>query len=183
MRLVFEAAMFATVHHDKPNRGKARRGGRGVPYAHHVFDVAGRVVAAGLHDEEVLCAAILHDIVEDTHATIDDVHTLFGPRVATYVGQLTLPVEIHQDIPKKLQHQMRMMFEMDWECRAVKIADKSSNVFDLTHDPPGWGIKAIQGYARDAKGVVDVVRMLPDQPAYIVRLIDQFDQAYLKTIR
>lgn len=174
--------MFAVVNHDKPHRGKARRGGRGVPYVHHVFDVAGRVAAAGLTSEDALIAAILHDVVEDTYGTLEQIRDLFGPVVAQYVAQLTLPVEIHQDIEKKVQHQMRMMAEMGWECRAVKIADKTSNVFDLVHDPPGWGIKAVRGYANDAKAVVDMVRMLPDQPEYIVRLIDRFDRSFMQVL-
>jgi (p)ppGpp synthase/HD superfamily hydrolase len=179
---VFEAAMFATYHHDKPHRGKARRGGRGVPYVHHCFDVAGRLTTAGLTEESAIIAAILHDVVEDTYATLEEVHTLFGPVVATYVNQLTLPVEIHQIVEKKVQHQKLMMLMMDWNCRAIKIADKTSNVFDLVQDPPGWGLKAIQGYANDAKAVVDVVRLMPFPPEFIVKLIDRFEQSYASVV-
>ena len=101
-------------------------------------------------------AAILHDVVEDTDATIDDVRREFGDRVATLVSWLTLScLDIGRDWRKKRDHQAHVIaYEMDDECRVIKIADKISNVSALHSDPPVWSTKSMIGYAASAEFVV-----------------------------
>lgn len=145
----WRAAMYAAVAHSKQIRG-----GKGVPYVHHVLDVARRLTAFGVEDPDVLAAACLHDTVEDTSTKIEDISLHFGSRVAILVAQLTLPKEVENDYKAKTAHQSRMMSEMTDEGRLIKIADKWSNVSDLIDDPPSWGKNAFIGYATDARTVV-----------------------------
>lgn len=182
--LVMRAAEFATIRHDGQ-----RRGSRGVPYVHHCFDVARRLADAGVTAPEALAIAILHDTVEDTNTAIEEIHGFFGREIAVGVEQLTLPKDIGKDYERKVAYQCRMMEIMgDW-ARAVKVADKASNVADLVNDPPSWGRRAMLGYANDAKKVVDVARERWFDPARpgissesFRRLVLSFDEAHKAVI-
>jgi len=66
--LIFKASSFAVLRH----HGQMRAGGRNIPYVFHCFDVAQRLAAVGYDDPHVLAAAILHDVVEDTDTTFDE---------------------------------------------------------------------------------------------------------------
>lgn len=182
--IVMKAAEFATIKHEGQ-----RRGGRGVPYVCHCFDVARRLAEAGVTAPEALIMAILHDTVEDAGASIEEIRILFGQEVAVGVDQLTLPEDVGKDHVRKLAYQTRMMDTMgDW-ARAVKVADKTSNIADLVSDPPSWGRRALLGYTEGAKQVVDVARehwFAPNHPARgsesFRRLLLGFDKAYAEAM-
>ena len=73
------AAKFAIdAHHGGERKGK------GYPYILHPMEAAG-IVASISNDQELLAAAILHDTVEDTDVTIEQIRQEFGDRVATLV--------------------------------------------------------------------------------------------------
>src|SRR6204780_154079 len=83
---VSEAVEFALRFHGDQQRPT------GVPYVEHLLEALEVLVrGAGVSDPDVLCAAILHDVVEDTPCTIDDVRLAFGGRVAELVGWVTKP--------------------------------------------------------------------------------------------
>ncbi len=64
----------------------------GAPYLEHLLEALEVLVrGAGVRDPDVLCAAVLHDVVEDTQCTIDEVRAAFGDRVAEMVGWVTKP--------------------------------------------------------------------------------------------
>lgn len=142
------AAGFAARAHD----GQRRLDGR--PFIVHPLDVAGRLAEVGVGDDDILSAALLHDVVEDTKVTLLEIEKEFGQRVALWVAQLTLPPTFQADYVKKTTHQAHMMSVMTVEGRLVKIADKFSNVSDLLANPPKWGRTAMLGYARDAQTVI-----------------------------
>ena len=80
MSSIFEKAVdFAMAAH----RGQKRKDGSA--YILHPFEVA-TIVGTITNDEEVLAAAVLHDTVEDTDATLSEIMELFGPRVAELVA-------------------------------------------------------------------------------------------------
>jgi (p)ppGpp synthase/HD superfamily hydrolase len=158
-----------------------RAGGRNIPYVFHCFDVAQRLAAVGYDDPHVLAAAILHDVVEDTDTTFDELQGRFGARVTGLVRQLTLPKTV-QDHPRriavaaKLEFQMNAMREMDEAGRAIKIADKTSNIADLRDSPPKWSPETIRGYIADAERVVAAVWPNgPIPPSRILALLDTFN--------
>lgn len=80
---VLRAAKFAVLAH-----GDQARRYTGEPYTVHLFNVA-HGVAMHTNDPHVIAAALLHDVVEDTHVTIEEIDFHFGHRVGTMVAALT----------------------------------------------------------------------------------------------
>ena len=74
------AAVFAVIAHC----GVTRKGNR-IPYVSHPMEAAA-IVAEMTDDQELIAAAVLHDVVEDTEVTIPDIRGLFGERIAFYVA-------------------------------------------------------------------------------------------------
>lgn len=151
------AIAYAIKRHDGQ-----RRGGRGVPYVLHPLQVAQTLDACQFLRIDVQVAALLHDVVEDTFPATEkgmedgylDIETNFGVRVRNLVQWLTLPLACRDDHVAKVRHQIEVMEAMDDDGRAIKIADKMSNVADLLLDPPKWSKKAMRGYADDSLKVV-----------------------------
>ena len=80
------AATFSAERH----RDQRRKGERVTPYINHPLEVAERIARiGGVHDIEVLVAAILHDTIEDTETTAEEIERLFGPTVAALVLEVT----------------------------------------------------------------------------------------------
>lgn len=185
--LLFEAAMFAAKAH-----GAQKRGGSDTPYVYHVFDVARRVAKYGFLNTDVLLAAILHDTLEDTDATYEEISKKFSPRTAIIVEDLTLPPDAQKDRIKKQAFQIRKMRTMDYRGQAIKVADKTSNVYDLLVHPPPWGMNAIRGYSEGAREVVlsiihessprpeDREGLHPGLNGLITEFLDTFDQVRVK---
>ena len=83
---VGEAVRFAVVWHGDQRRPT------GAPYLDHLLEALEVLVrGAGVTDADVLCAAVLHDVVEDTPCTLEQVSAAFGPQVAELVGWVTIP--------------------------------------------------------------------------------------------
>jgi len=156
---LLDAVEFASLAH----QGQVR-GGRGVPYVNHPIDVARRLINAGFDDRDTLIAAVLHDVVEDTHIKLTEISDKFGRRVAELVNHVTLPPEARKDRELKQKFQLRKMIDMDPHGQAIKIADKTSNVHDLYADPPQWGLRAIRGYSEASRAVVMVATQGNDSP-------------------
>jgi guanosine-3',5'-bis(diphosphate) 3'-pyrophosphohydrolase len=183
MNRIFEAAKFAASRHaSQPGRGPKNE-----PYVTHCFDVAQRLVAAGVDDHFTLIGAILHDTMEDTPTTYDELKEKFGYS-ADLVRDLTLPLDCRDGNPvKKTAHQTLMMSKMDIGGVFIKIADKTSNVNDLVDNAPKWGLRAIRGYADSAEGVVHAGKavrerllLTDDQERCLSTLIIRFYETYQK---
>jgi guanosine-3',5'-bis(diphosphate) 3'-pyrophosphohydrolase len=121
----------ATLHH-----GQARRGS-GVPYVQHVVAVAMILDRLGF-EEEVVIAGLLHDAVEDTDATLDDVRARFGPTVANLVASCS---EVKVDatgqkrpwLDRKRDH-LAALADAPVPARAVTLADKLHNLLSIAAD-------------------------------------------------
>jgi guanosine-3',5'-bis(diphosphate) 3'-pyrophosphohydrolase len=105
----------------------------GAPYAEHLLEALEILVrGAGVSDPDVLCAAVLHDVVEDTPCTIGEVRAAFGGRVADMVGWVTKP-ETADGADKKAAKEAylaRLAGAPD-DAVLVKLADRASNVQTL----------------------------------------------------
>lgn len=148
---VLQAATFAKVQH-----GQQRRS-RGTPYFVHLHDVAARVSRVTL-DTEVIQAAYLHDVVEDTSVTLEDVIENFGPRVGDMVRDLTLP-EQHLTHEEKLAEQMRAMANTSSVAvLIIKAADKLSNTTALRYSswPKEWRVRYADAAARLIRHIRDM---------------------------
>lgn len=121
-----KAAQFAIeAHHGTERRGK------GFPYILHPMEAA-IIVSSITNDPEMLAAAILHDTVEDTDATIEQIEELFGKRVAQLVNIDT--AEVGLPWRTKRQKQMERIAASNRDSKIVAIGDKLSNLRGITRD-------------------------------------------------
>ena len=120
--LIREALEVARQAH----AGQTRTGSGGRPYIEHPVAVAERLTEAGYPDE-VLAAALLHDVVEDSELSVDDIRERFGNRVAQLVDVLTEDASIEPYEPRKQAHRERVG-AADAEALAIFAADKLTNV-------------------------------------------------------
>jgi guanosine-3',5'-bis(diphosphate) 3'-pyrophosphohydrolase len=124
---VARAVEFAVRYHGDQTRPT------GAPYAEHLLEALEVLVrGAGVADPGILQAAVLHDVVEDTPCTIDDVRRAFGDRVAGLVGWVTKPDQEQgaDRTAAKAAYLTRLRDAPD-DAVLVKLADRASNVQTL----------------------------------------------------
>jgi (p)ppGpp synthase/HD superfamily hydrolase len=109
--------------------GQVRNGSGGMPYVEHPMTVASRLEEQGYGDE-VLAAALLHDVVEDSETTLEEIRELFGDKVAGLVGALTDDESIDSYRERKAEHRERVA-AAETEALAIYGADKLTNVITL----------------------------------------------------
>lgn len=125
----FDAAVKFAVeaHHGTERRGK------GYPYIIHPMEAAS-IVATITNDPEMLAAAILHDTVEDTDATLEQIRERFGERVASLVQHETAPLDDHLSWREKKAIQVRQLSEAPYDSKVVAMGDKLSNMRGIALD-------------------------------------------------
>ena len=111
---------------EKAHAGQTRNGSGGMAYIHHPVAVAELLAAHGF-DESTVAAALLHDVVEDSEASVDDVAAGFGRRVADLVAALTEDESIEPFERRKEAHR-RHVAEVGGDAPAIYAADKLSNI-------------------------------------------------------
>lgn len=139
---LLDALAFSADRH----RLQRRKGAAASPYINHPIEVA-RVLAheGGIRDVDVLVAAVLHDTLEDTATTGDELRERFGGHVAGLVEEVTdnkaLPA------PERKRLQVEGAGSLSLAARLVRIADKVCNVRDIAHDAPhGWSPERRRDY-------------------------------------
>jgi guanosine-3',5'-bis(diphosphate) 3'-pyrophosphohydrolase len=134
LALIFEALHFAAEKHRK----QRRKGSADTPYINHPIAVAYYLCTyADVLDVNVLVAALLHDILEDTDTAPREIEEKFGLQVLKLVQEVT----DDKNLPKKVRRneQENTMGERSHGAKLIRIADKISNVSDFFHSPPpGW---------------------------------------------
>ncbi|OXB62812.1 hypothetical protein ASZ78_008030 [Callipepla squamata] len=151
---LLEAVDFAATKH----REQRRKDPEGTPYINHPIGVA-RILAheAGVTDVVVLQAALLHDTVEDTDATLPEIEERFGPEVRRVVEELTDDKALPRAERRRLQ--VERAAGSSARARLVKLADKLHNLRDLQRCAPrGWSEERVQEYFRWAAEVVGELR-------------------------
>ena len=131
--LVQKALEFATVAH-----GEQKRKYTGEPYINHPIEVM-RIVKTVPHDDNMLAAALLHDVVEDTDVTIEEIHKEFGPDVASLVDDLT-DVSKPEDGNRKTRKALDREHSAKASPRAqtIKLADLISNSSVIMDNDPSF---------------------------------------------
>ena len=139
---LLSAIDFAAYRHRK----QVRKGTEGVPYVSHPVAVAELIARVGrVTDIVTLLAAILHDTIEDTETTADEIVAQFGAEVRDVVLELT----DDKNLPKEERKRLQIVHAADSSRRAkiVKLGDKIVNVSDVTRDPPaGWDVARRREY-------------------------------------
>ena len=128
------------------------------PYINHPIALARLLVCeAAERDSSILAAALLHDTVEDTDTTFEELEQEFGPTIASIVREVTDDKSLPKEDRKRLQ--VEHAASASRQAQAVKLADKICNVRDLNASPPAdWSIERKREYFDWAKRVVDAMR-------------------------
>ena len=157
---IHAAIEYATQCHD----GQFRDGEHALPYIthpHHVLRLL-RDVAA-VTDQRLWCAAILHDVLEDTEATIDELKELFGEDIASIVAGLTRDepepsLIAGMDKDEIWQVRSDMLIEeikgMTPEMRTIKLCDRLSNLEEAKLTRKG---KKLTRYIDQTKRILKVI--------------------------
>jgi len=124
LELVKTAELLAKKKH----AGQFRKDGI-TPYSKHLEDVVNRLKSLGVIDEELLCTGWLHDTMEDTDITFDNLYEQFGSRVAVLVLSLTKD----ESLPKKPREKayVQQLKEASFDAKLVKLCDISANLSAL----------------------------------------------------
>jgi len=131
--VLLRAAVFAADKH----KTQRRKDKDATPYIGHPIQVASLLAEAGVTDTDVLVAALLHDTVEDTKTSLDEIRQLFGTRVAEIVAACTDDKSLSK--VQRKQVQLAKTASAPIEAKWVKLADKYANASDLfAHPPASW---------------------------------------------
>jgi guanosine-3',5'-bis(diphosphate) 3'-pyrophosphohydrolase len=166
--LILHALAFAAHKH----RDQRRKDPQASPYINHPIALANVLMnEGGEQDPATLCAALLHDTVEDTQTTPEELEREFGPAIRDLVLEVTDDKRLTREERKRLQivHAPRL----SRQAKLVKLADKICNLRDVADNPPpNWDLARRQQYFDWARQVVDGLR--GEHP----RLEAIFDAAY-----
>jgi GTP diphosphokinase / guanosine-3',5'-bis(diphosphate) 3'-diphosphatase len=149
-----DALAFAAHKH----RDQRRKDVEASPYINHPIALA-RVlgVEAGVDDTDVLCAALLHDTIEDTETSEDELRDRFGDRIASIVLEVTDDRSL--DKPARKAAQIEHAPHLTREAAQVKLADKICNLRDVAQSPPpDWPLQRRRDYFDWAARVIDGLR-------------------------
>ncbi len=151
---LIEAASYAAKKHT----GQTRKGKDEAPYINHPLEVANLLANLGkVEDHDTLIAAILHDTVEDTDTTREEIAEMFGENVASIVMEVT----DDKSLPKveRKQKQVEHAPHLSIEAKQLKLCDKISNITDVMNDPPdGWSDERRHEYVEWGERVVARLR-------------------------
>lgn len=142
MNKLVAAIAFAADKH----RNQRRKDHEASPYINHPIALA-NVLAneAGVEDERVLLAAVLHDTIEDTETTEQELVLLFGKEVADIVMEVTDDKALSKAERKRLQ--IEHAPHISRRAKLVKLADKICNLRDIAKSPPAdWSLERKREY-------------------------------------
>jgi guanosine-3',5'-bis(diphosphate) 3'-pyrophosphohydrolase len=152
------AFIAATAFAAHKHRDQRRKDAKASPYINHPIALT-NVLAneAAIADVVVLMAALLHDTIEDTDTTAEELKNHFGAEVAVIVVQVTDDKTLKKSERKR--QQVLHASSISNQAKLVKLADKICNLRDITAAPPAdWGIERKREYFDWAKQVVDQLR-------------------------
>jgi (p)ppGpp synthase/HD superfamily hydrolase len=154
----------------RAHAGQVRSGSGGMPYIEHPRAVAELLAAHGCGDE-VLAAALLHDVVEDSETSVEDLRRQFGEPIASLVATLSDDESIDDYAERKREHRARVA-AVDGDALAIYGADKLTNVKTLrrAHAEQGPAVAAefkvpldlkIAAWRADAELLRELIPELP----------------------
>lgn len=173
LKLLIKALTFAANKH----RNQRRKNVDAFPYINHPISLV-NILCNEVHvtDINVICSALLHDTVEDTETTSEELANEFGHEISSIVMEVTDDQTITAR-QKRKQLQVEHAAHISDQAKMLKLADKISNLRDLSIDPPAtWSLQRRREYFDWAKQVVDQLRGTHSE------LEELFDQAYSKRV-
>lgn len=142
MNIILEAARFARNAH----QGQFRKFS-GRPYIEHPMRVAGQVSLMPGATERHVCAGWLHDVLEDTNVTYNELRYEFGGEVADLVQELTNPSKQHPELNRADRKKMDRLHlvHVSTSAKIIKLCDRIDNLRDL-----GWSNDFTETYCKES---------------------------------
>ena len=167
--LILRAASFAAYKH----RNQRRKDADASPYINHPLGLACVLADEGeVIDPAILCAALLHDTIEDTDTTPEELEREFGMEIRALVQEVTDDKSLPKEERKRAQ--VEHAAHISDKAKRVKLADKICNLRDVASTPPSdWPLERRREYFDWAKSVIDNFRGVD------ARLEAVFDATYL----
>jgi guanosine-3',5'-bis(diphosphate) 3'-pyrophosphohydrolase len=152
LKTLAQAISFAAKKH----KTQKRKGADGEPYINHPLEVLNLLTIVGnVENYDILIASVLHDTIEDTETTKEEITELFGEKVCEMVLELT----DDKSLPKAERKQLQIEHapHLSDGAKQIKLCDKISNIRDVMENPPHdwskerqieyveWGEKVVAG--------------------------------------
>ncbi|XP_043467989.1 guanosine-3',5'-bis(diphosphate) 3'-pyrophosphohydrolase MESH1 isoform X2 [Leptopilina heterotoma] len=152
--MIVRCTNFAALKHSKQRRKNIEQ----TPYINHPIGVANILIEEGnCYDAVVILAALLHDTVEDTDTTFDEIEQEFGKDVRNVVAEVTDDKTLSKLERKSMQ--IKKAPNSTNRAKLVKLADKLYNLRDLRKETPiGWTSERVNDYFKWAKAVINGCR-------------------------
>ena len=154
LALIIKAVNFAAAKH----RGQSRKDEENTPYINHPISLANLLAnEGGITDINIIVTALLHDTIEDTDATAEEIEALFGATIKDFVLEVSDDKSLPSPERKRLQ--IAHASSCSYEGRLVKLADKICNLQDMLASPPvKWIMQRKREYFEWAREVIDQLR-------------------------
>lgn len=152
-----DSLLSAIEYAAEKHEGQVRKDVYSTPYIVHPLGVAQLLWEAGnIKTLNVLTAAILHDTLEDTTATSDEIESLFGARILSIIQEVTNDPDLSSDENKAKQ--IEDAPDMSLDAQLVKLADRVYNVRDLYIATPSWSAEKIAAYYNWGELLLEALR-------------------------
>jgi len=167
---IFAAAMFAAEKH----AAQKRKGAAAEPYINHLIEVAQLIAGSSEWlDANLVMAGLLHDTIEDTGTTAEELEQVFGSDIAALVVEMTDDKLLPKEVRKILQ--VESAPHKSVRAQVIKLADKISNLRSLLASPPTtWSTERKHDYITWAQEVVGAL----SAPNPILKA--EFERTYAK---
>ncbi|XP_008555168.1 guanosine-3',5'-bis(diphosphate) 3'-pyrophosphohydrolase MESH1 isoform X1 [Microplitis demolitor] len=154
LSLIIKCTNFAAKKHKNQRRHDLEQ----TPYINHPIGVASILTEEGkVYDPNVIVAALLHDTVEDTETTMEEIEREFGEKIKSIVSEVTDDKSLPSQERKRLQ--VVHTPHISHEAKLVKLADKIYNLRDLQRSTPvGWTTTRVYNYFQWSKQVIQGCR-------------------------
>lgn len=167
---------FLTAIHfsAEKHRHQRRKDPDASPYINHPIQVAELLWRVGqIRDVSVIIAAVLHDTIEDTETSSEEIASQFGEDILSVVLEVTDDKSLPKSERKRLQIEHASMISP--KAKLIKLADKTCNVRDVTYSPPrGWNLERRVEYLDWTEKVVNGLRGVnPTLEAYYDQILKE----------
>jgi guanosine-3',5'-bis(diphosphate) 3'-pyrophosphohydrolase len=154
LKLLLKALQFSALKH----KNQRRKDIDASPYINHPISLASILCnEAHITDVEVICGALLHDTVEDTQTTPEELESEFGSVIKNIVMDVTDDKSLKKH--ERKQAQIDHAAHINDKAKLVKLADKISNLRDVSlNPPPDWSLERRQEYFDWANKVIEQIR-------------------------
>jgi len=126
--IVVKAKKFACEKH----KNQKRKDGI-TPFTEHLEGVVNRLKNLGISNQDILCTAWLHDTIEDTDATFDEINEIFGNSISVLVLSLTKDSELSKK-QREAQY-IQQLKDSTLQAKIIKFCDISANLKDIANAP------------------------------------------------